>query len=238
MARINSQKKLFCRIDDSCFRVKGGLIEETTNRIFKVGDTFIIFDLKELCRRFGLEWNFASSRNGKQTSCNRASRKISFVGASIRKLSSITCERSWCIRFEDIERNTCSNTDSVVITVICGVHSNPCDPSYVDQFVLTRTCSSNYKNNSDQCLKEFMIQMVIKHFVSIRAIRELLFKLMSERKYIDCQMINNIRNRDRKKKVELENTDIKIDPKIFTLHLLRRIDTNLIIIPKVNILLS
>ena len=51
-------------------------------------------------------------------------------------------------------------------------------------------------------------------------------------------MINNIRNRDRKKKVELENTDIKIDPKIFTLHLLRRIDTNLIIILKVNILLS
>ena len=64
MARIDSQNNLFCRIDDSYFRVKKELIEEATNRIFKVGDKFILSDLKEMCRRFGLEWNFVSSRNG------------------------------------------------------------------------------------------------------------------------------------------------------------------------------
>ena len=114
------------------FRIKGELIEEATNRIFKLGDKFILYDLKETCRRFSLEWSFVSSRNSLKISCNRVSRKLSFVGASIRKLSSITCERSWCIRFEDIERNTCSNTDSVVIMTVYGVRSNSCDPTYVD----------------------------------------------------------------------------------------------------------
>ena len=43
-----------CRIDDSCFRVKGELIEEATNRFFKVDDEFVLSDLKDMCRRFGL----------------------------------------------------------------------------------------------------------------------------------------------------------------------------------------
>ena len=34
MARIDSHNVLFCRIDDSCFRVKGELVEEATNRFF------------------------------------------------------------------------------------------------------------------------------------------------------------------------------------------------------------
>ena len=34
---------------------------ETVNRIFKVGDRFIVYNLKELCRRFGLEWNLVST---------------------------------------------------------------------------------------------------------------------------------------------------------------------------------
>ena len=38
MDRIDSQNNLFCRIDDSCFRVKGESIEEAANRIAKVGD--------------------------------------------------------------------------------------------------------------------------------------------------------------------------------------------------------
>ena len=66
MARIDSQNDLICRIDDSCFRVKGELIGEVTNRILKVGDKFIPSDLKEMCPRFGIEWNFVSSRNGKK----------------------------------------------------------------------------------------------------------------------------------------------------------------------------
>ena len=57
---------VFYQINDYCFRVKGESVEETTNRLFKVGDRLILSKLKELCRRFGLEWNFVSSRNGKQ----------------------------------------------------------------------------------------------------------------------------------------------------------------------------
>ena len=57
---------MFCRINDSYVRIKGQSVEEATNRIFKVGDKFILSDLKDLCRRFGLEWNFVSSRDCKR----------------------------------------------------------------------------------------------------------------------------------------------------------------------------
>ena len=57
MAHIDSQNDWIC-----CFRFEGESDEEATNRIFEVGDKFILCDLKELCPRFGLvEWNFVSS---------------------------------------------------------------------------------------------------------------------------------------------------------------------------------
>ena len=102
-----------------------------------------------MCRRFSVEWNFVFSRNGKKKSCNRVSRKIYFVNTSIRKSVYITRGCSWYVRFKDVERNKCSKTDSVVITIVYGVHSNTCDPSYVDQFVLARTRSGNYKKCAD-----------------------------------------------------------------------------------------
>ena len=71
----------------------------------------------------------------------------------------------WCVRFRGMERNSHSNTDSVVITAVCGDYFNTYDPSYVDQFVLARTCSGNYKKYADQCIKEVMVQMDIESFV-------------------------------------------------------------------------
>ena len=44
----------------------GESIEEAANRIAKVGDKVTLSDLKDMCRRFGLEWNLVSSRNGKK----------------------------------------------------------------------------------------------------------------------------------------------------------------------------
>ena len=38
---------------------------------------------------------------------------------------------------------------------------------------------------------------------------------MPERNYIDKNMINNVRIRDRKKRLESEHVDIEIDPKHF-----------------------
>ena len=43
---------------------------------------------------------------------------------------------------------------------------------------MARTGSGNYKKGADQCLNEVMVQIAIEPFVSIRAIRELLSKVM------------------------------------------------------------
>ena len=49
----------------SCFRIADESVEETTYRIFEIGDISLFDDLKELVRRFGIEWNFVSTRSGK-----------------------------------------------------------------------------------------------------------------------------------------------------------------------------
>ena len=103
---IDSQNDSFCQINDSCFRVEGKSVEETTNRMFKVGDRFILSNLKIVYRSFVLEWNFVSSRN-----CNRPSCKISYVSCGIRKSSSITCGCSWLHRFKAVEYDKCANKE-------------------------------------------------------------------------------------------------------------------------------
>ena len=45
-------------------------VEETTYIVFKIGNISVLVDLKDLCRRFGLEWNFVSRRSGKTITCN------------------------------------------------------------------------------------------------------------------------------------------------------------------------
>ena len=103
MARFESQNWVFCQINDSCFRIERESVKEATNRIYKVGDKYILSGLKELCRNFGLEWNFASTRSGKTISCNRGSRKTSYVGSGIRKSSSSMCSCSIFVCFRNVE---------------------------------------------------------------------------------------------------------------------------------------
>ena len=86
---------------------------------------------------------------------------------------------------------------------------------YADQFVLARTRSGDYKEYADQSLRKVVVQIDIESFVSFRAVRELLSKVMSERKFIHRHMINNVRIRSRKRKLELENADIETYPKYF-----------------------
>ena len=57
--------------------------------------------------------------------------------------------------------------------------------------------------------------MGIEHSISIKAIREFLFNVIPDRKYIDKDMINNVRIRVRKIRLVLEISDIEIDPKHF-----------------------
>ena len=109
----------------------------------------------------------------------------------------------------------CTNSDLVIITGVCGVHSNTCNSAVLDQFVLSRTLAGIYKKYADHSLQEVMVQMSIEPFVSVRAIRELLSKVLPERKVIDMHMINNIRIRARQRKRELLNANVESHPKHF-----------------------
>ena len=60
-----------------------------------------------------------------------------------------------------------------------------------------------------------MVQMDIDPFVNVRVMTELLQKVLPNRKDVDRHMINNIRIRARKKKLELDSANIQIDPKHF-----------------------
>ena len=91
----------------------------------------------------------------------------------------------------------CTNSDPVIITGVCGVHSNTCNPTFVDQFVLSWTRAGIYKKCDDHSLQDVMVQISIEHFVLVRAIRELLSKVLPEIKIIDRHMINNVRIRAR-----------------------------------------
>ena len=48
----------------SSYRIADESVEEASCRVFKVGDISLLVDLKDLCRRFGLECNFVSRRSG------------------------------------------------------------------------------------------------------------------------------------------------------------------------------
>ena len=198
----------------SRFRIADESVEEATSRVFKIGDISVLVDLKDLCRRFGLEWTFVSRRSGKTITCNH-SRTSSCVASGIRKSSSIMCGCGWLVRFRGGEWKKCTNCDPVIITEVCGVHSNTCNPAFVNQFVLSRTRAGVYKKCADHSLQEVMVQMSIEPFVSVRAIRELLSKVLPERKCIDRHMINNVRIRARQRKRELSNANIEIHPKHF-----------------------
>ena len=88
----------------SSFRIADESVEEASCRVFKVGDISLLVDLKDLCRRFGLEWCFVTRRSGKSISCNRASRSSSYVKSGVRKSTSITCGCDWLIRFRGVDR--------------------------------------------------------------------------------------------------------------------------------------
>ena len=64
-----------------CFLIADESVEEATCRVFKVGDISILVDLKDLCRRFGLEWSFVTRRSGKTIACNRTTRTCSYVNS-------------------------------------------------------------------------------------------------------------------------------------------------------------
>lgn len=97
----DSQKELPFNVP--CFRFVHKSVELATNRVFKVGDNFVLSDLQDLVRRFGLAWNFVSARNGKRLTFNSASRRTSYISTGISKTSSIVCGCGWFICFTAVD---------------------------------------------------------------------------------------------------------------------------------------
>ena len=57
--------------------------------------------------------------------------------------------------------------------------------------------------------------MAIDPYVSVRSMTTLLQKALPERKDVDRHMINNVRIRSHRRKLELDSKSIIIDPKHF-----------------------
>ena len=60
-----------------------------------------------------------------------------------------------------------------------------------------------------------MVQIAIDLFVNVRAMIELLQKVLPGKKDVNIHIINNVRLRARREKLELDSKNIQIDPKHF-----------------------
>ena len=125
-----------------------------------------------MAHSFGFRWDFCTSKSGRTIKCNRATRHGSRVNQGLRIYTSISCGCGWSIRFRGIYRDNNKISDPVIITGVNLVHSNTRAPSYIEQFVLSRTRSGDYKRCGDEVLRDIMVQMDIDSFVNIRAMTD------------------------------------------------------------------
>ena len=121
-----------------------------TDRLFKVGDIYVLSQLKKLVVLFGLISNFVVSRSDASLKYNRIIRSSFSARKPVLTVSSsIVCGCDWCIRFNWDVPGKRQGGDKVKITYICGLHTNTYDPSNVDYLVLARTRASSYKKCTD-----------------------------------------------------------------------------------------
>ena len=86
--------------NDICLRIDSDTtVEVATERVFVVGHVYILDDLRQLAKSFGLAWQFCTARSGRSINCNRANRKSSYSNLGIRRSTSINCGCKWSIRF-------------------------------------------------------------------------------------------------------------------------------------------
>ena len=108
-----------------------------TNRLFKVGDIYVLVHLKKLAIHCGLMWTFVVNRSGTSLRYNRStSHGSNNKKVILRTSSSIACGCGWCIRFNWVVPGKRKGIDKVKIIYVCGSQTNTCDPSNVDQLVL------------------------------------------------------------------------------------------------------
>ena len=146
------------RSNDICLRVGSVItVEVATVRIFAVRHVYILDDLRQLAKSFGLAWQFCTARSGMSITCNRANRKSSYSGLGVRRSTSISCGCKWSIRFLGVVKCNNKSSDPVEITRVTPSHSDTCDPLNVDQLVLCRSRSGAYARCGDEILKEIMV---------------------------------------------------------------------------------
>ena len=75
-----------------------------------------------------------------------------------------------------------------MITNVCGLHSNICDPTFRDQYVLTRTRSGQYKKCADSALQRIMHQMSIDKELNVRTMLQFLKNILPSIKSIECKI--------------------------------------------------
>ena len=166
-----------------------------------------------MAKSFGLVWQFCTVRSGKAINCNRANRKSNYSKKGVRRSTSINCGCKWSIRFLDVVKCKHTTSDHVVITSVIPSHFDTCDHSDVVQLVLCRSRFGAYARYGDEFLKEIMVQIANNPYVSVRSMTTLLQKALPERKDVDRHMINNVRIRARRRKLEFDSKSIRIDPK-------------------------
>ena len=65
--------------DDICLRIDSDTsVEVATERVFAVGHIYILDDLRQLAKSFGLAWQYCTARFGKVINCNRVNRKLNY----------------------------------------------------------------------------------------------------------------------------------------------------------------
>ena len=135
---------ILCSSNDICLRIDSDTtVEVATERIFVVEHIYmyILDDLRQLAKSFGLAWQFCTARSGRARNCNRVNRKSSYTNLGISRSTSIICGCKWIIRFLGDVKCNHTTSNPVVITRVIPSHYDSCEPTNVDSLVLCRSRS-------------------------------------------------------------------------------------------------
>lgn len=131
------------------------LFGDITNN-FKLESNHLLSDLKTMAHQFGMKLNFVIVRSGMRILCNRPIRYGNRKFYEIRIVPSISCGCDWVVRFKFLDTTKCTLSDIAKIVQIFGIHTNTCDPTFSDQYIVARKKAGEYKQCTDPILRKVM----------------------------------------------------------------------------------
>ena len=108
-----------------------------------------------------MKWFFITVRSGGRILCNRVNRYGNRQSQGVRKWSSIICGCDWVVKFKLLDHKKYTLSDSVEIVHASGIHSNASDPTFRDQYIVTRTKADECKQFTDFTLQKVVHQISI-----------------------------------------------------------------------------